>query len=77
MYLRNVEQESFQLPEGPVIMSPDRLIAAFHREVIMRRPEEFKIAALKDIRKLFLDDNPFYAGFGNRITVGKVDFCLW
>ncbi len=47
----------------------------------MRKPEEFKIAALKDIKTLFVDklthkpydindtDNgPFYAGFGNRIT---------
>ncbi|RKP19129.1 LNS2-domain-containing protein, partial [Rozella allomycis CSF55] len=67
-YLKSVEQESFQLPEGPVIMSPDRLIAAFHREVIMRRPEEFKIACLKDIKSLFIGENPFCAGFGNRIT---------
>jgi len=30
---------------------------------------EFKIIALRDIRGLFDDDyNPFYAGFGNRIT---------
>ncbi|KAH9275105.1 hypothetical protein BASA83_002329 [Batrachochytrium salamandrivorans] len=28
----NVEQDRFQLPEGPVIMSPDRLLRAFHRE---------------------------------------------
>ncbi|KAG0355336.1 Lipin/Ned1/Smp2-domain-containing protein [Gamsiella multidivaricata] len=67
-YLKNVEQNNYQLPEGPVIMSPDRLMTAFHREVIMRKPEEFKMACLRDIRRLFGDRNPFYAGFGNRIT---------
>lgn len=67
-YLKRVEQGQYQLPVGPVIMSPDRLLRAFHREVIRRRPEEFKIACLKDIRALFADRNPFYAGFGNRIT---------
>ncbi|KAG0088508.1 hypothetical protein BGZ92_006086 [Podila epicladia] len=67
-YLKNVEQDSYQLPDGPVIMSPDRLFTAFHREVIMRKPEEFKMACLRDIKRLFGDRNPFYAGFGNRIT---------
>lgn len=56
------------MPDGPVIMSPDRLIAALKREVIYRRPEEFKIAVLKDIKSLFINRNPFYAGFGNRVT---------
>ncbi|KAF9350934.1 hypothetical protein BGX26_010935 [Mortierella sp. AD094] len=67
-YLKNVEQNNYQLPDGPVIMSPDRLMTAFHREVILRKPEEFKMACLRDIKRLFGDRNPFYAGFGNRIT---------
>ncbi|KAJ3158237.1 hypothetical protein HDU86_002946 [Geranomyces michiganensis] len=67
-YLAKVEQGGFQLPEGPVIMSPDRLFASFHREVILRKPEEFKMACLRDIKRLFVDRTPFYAGFGNRIT---------
>ena len=67
-YLKSVDQNSYQLPDGPVIMSPDRLFTAIHREMIMRKPEEFKIAALKDIRRLFPGETPFYAGFGNRIT---------
>ncbi|KAJ8323210.1 lipin Ned1 [Batrachochytrium dendrobatidis] len=67
-YLKKVEQDRFQLPEGPVIMSPDRLLRAFHREVILRKPEEFKIACLRDIKRLFGDRTPFYGGFGNRIT---------
>lgn len=38
------------------------------REVILRRPEVFKIACLQDIRNVFGTSHPFYAGFGNRIT---------
>jgi phosphatidate phosphatase PAH1 len=35
----------------------------------VRRPHEFKIACLQDIRALFPQEwNPFYAGFGNRDT---------
>lgn len=69
-YLRGIKQNDYQLPEGPVIMSPDRLMASLHREVIMRKPEVFKMACLRDIQRLFgpLAKNPFYAGFGNRIT---------
>lgn len=36
----------------------------------MRKPEVFKMACLRDIQRLFgeASRNPFYAGFGNRIT---------
>ncbi|KAJ7228307.1 nuclear elongation and deformation protein 1 [Mycena pura] len=68
-YLKGIKQNDYQLPEGPVIMSPDRLMASLHREVIMRKPELFKMACLRDIQKLFGEGRkPFYAGFGNRIT---------
>lgn len=67
-YLKKVVQDKYQLPDGPVIMSPDRLFTSFHREVIMRKPEVFKMACLKDIQRLFDGKDPFYAGFGNRIT---------
>ncbi|KDQ29727.1 hypothetical protein PLEOSDRAFT_1009219, partial [Pleurotus ostreatus PC15] len=69
-YLKGIKQNDYQLPEGPVIMSPDRLMASLHRYVIMRKPEVFKMACLRDIRQLFGDNakNSFYAGFGNRIT---------
>ncbi len=68
-YLAGVAQDQYQLPEGPVLLSPDRLIQAFTREVIQRKPQEFKIQCLKDVKKLFSEvGTPFYAGFGNRIT---------
>jgi len=49
-------------------MSPDRLFPSFRREVILKKPEVFKIACLRDIKNLFPIYNPFYAGFGNRDT---------
>ncbi|KAI8364644.1 Lipin/Ned1/Smp2-domain-containing protein [Radiomyces spectabilis] len=67
-YLKKVEQNKYQLPDGPVIMSPDRLFTSLHREVIMRKPELFKMACLRDVQRLFGGRDPFYAGFGNRIT---------
>ncbi|GAA5922827.1 phosphatidate phosphatase PAH1 [Sporobolomyces koalae] len=67
-YLKGIKQNGFQLPDGPVIMSPDRLMTSLHREVIMRKPEVFKMACLRDIQRLFGERSPFYAGFGNRIT---------
>ncbi|KAJ2355475.1 lipin Ned1 [Coemansia erecta] len=67
-FLSNVKQGEYKLPLGPLLLSPDRLFTSFHREVIKRRPHEFKMACLRDIKNLFGDASPFYAGFGNRIT---------
>ncbi|RMZ88565.1 hypothetical protein DV736_g4199, partial [Chaetothyriales sp. CBS 134916] len=68
-YLNSINQEGWKLPKGPVIMSPDRTIAALRREVYLRKPEVFKMACLRDILSLFPGKtNPFYAGFGNRFT---------
>lgn len=68
-YLNGVSQEGFKLPKGPVIMSPDRTIAALRREIYLRKPEVFKMACLRDILNLFsYKRKPFHAGFGNRLT---------
>ncbi|KAJ2881552.1 lipin Ned1 [Coemansia aciculifera] len=67
-FISNVKQSAYTLPSGPLLLSPDRLFTSFHREVIMKRPHEFKMACLRDIKNLFGDHSPFYAGFGNRIT---------
>lgn len=80
-YLRSINQDGNKLPLGPVILSPDRTMAALRREVILKKPEVFKIACLNDIRSLYFNTNgqdeteeneekptPFFAGFGNRIT---------
>jgi phosphatidate phosphatase LPIN len=68
-YLANIAQENFRMPAGPTILSPDRTMAALRREVYLRQPQVFKMATLRDIRNLYGPDrNPFYAGFGNRLT---------
>lgn len=68
-YLHGVCQDSYRLPRGPVICSPDRTMAALRREIYLRKPEVFKMACLRDILGLFMGkENPFYAGFGNRLT---------
>lgn len=82
-YLHGVTQEGYKLPRGPVILSPDRMMAALRREVYLRKPEVFKMACLRDIMNLFQEPipenadpktmhfhqrTPFYAGFGNRLT---------
>lgn len=68
-YLNGILQDGYKIPKGPVIMSPDRTIAALRREIYLRKPEVFKMACLRDILSLFPPNhNPFYAGFGNRLT---------
>ncbi|QLG72435.1 hypothetical protein HG535_0D01430 [Zygotorulaspora mrakii] len=54
-YLRSISQNGNHLPAGPVILSPDRTMAALRREVILKKPEVFKIACLNDIRSLYFD----------------------
>uniref|UniRef100_A0A6B2EFA7 phosphatidate phosphatase n=1 Tax=Phlebotomus kandelakii TaxID=1109342 RepID=A0A6B2EFA7_9DIPT len=66
-YLRSIRQGDVQLPDGPLLLNPTSLISAFHREVIEKKPEQFKIACLSDIQALF-PQNPFYAGYGNKIN---------
>ncbi|KZS18674.1 Phosphatidate phosphatase LPIN1 [Daphnia magna] len=68
-YLRSVRQGDLSLPDGPLLLNPTSLLSAFHREVIEKKPEEFKISCLRDIQMLFPShSNPFYAGYGNRVN---------
>lgn len=68
-YLRSIEQGDLNMPYGPILLNPASLLAAFHREVIEKKPEKFKISCLSDIKALFpAGSNPFYAGYGNRIN---------
>lgn len=68
-YLRSVKQSDISLPDGPLLLSPSSLMSAFHKEVIERKPEQFKISCLRDISALFPPTtNPFCAGFGNKIN---------
>jgi len=49
------------------LLSPTSLITALHREVIEKKPEVFKKSCLEDIKAMF-PQNPFFAGFGNKIN---------
>uniref|UniRef100_A0A667WMB3 phosphatidate phosphatase n=1 Tax=Myripristis murdjan TaxID=586833 RepID=A0A667WMB3_9TELE len=66
-YLQWVNDGGTILPRGPLMLSPSSLFSAFHREVIEKKPEVFKIECLTDIKNLFQHNKqPFYAAFGNR-----------
>ncbi|XP_042366134.1 phosphatidate phosphatase LPIN2-like [Plectropomus leopardus] len=66
-YLHWVNDRGTLLPQGPLMLSPSSLFSAFHREIIEKKPEKFKIECLTDIKNLFFPNtNPFYAAFGNR-----------
>jgi phosphatidate phosphatase LPIN len=68
-YLKWIRQSDQSLPDGPLLVAPLSLLKAFAKEVIEKKPEEFKIACLKELQRLFPKGrNPFYAGFGNKIT---------
>ena len=57
------------MPDGPLLLSPDRMAKSFYTEVIIKKPHLFKIAYLQTIMDLFPKlSEPFYAGFGNRET---------
>lgn len=58
-YLKSIDQEGYKIPDGPVILSPDRTFTALKREVILKKPEVFKMACLKDIRDLYLKNFSF------------------
>lgn len=48
------------------------ILCVLYREVIEKKPEEFKISCLKDIQALFpVNSKPFYAGYGNKINVSR------
>ncbi|NWJ00720.1 LPIN3 phosphatase, partial [Crypturellus undulatus] len=67
-YLKWVNEQGCALPKGPILLAPSSLFSAFHREVIEKKPEVFKIACLMDIRNLFAPKQPFFAAFGNRVN---------
>jgi phosphatidate phosphatase PAH1 len=68
--LKDMSQDNNFMPRGPVLLNPVNILNAFHTEVIEKNPDEFKTNCLIDLRSLFdvNNVNPFYAGFGNKLT---------
>ncbi|KAJ3375414.1 Nuclear elongation and deformation protein 1 [Allomyces arbusculus] len=58
-YVQSIKQqdadgdEHVGLPDGPVLTSPDGLMAALRREVVLKTPQEFKITTLSQVAALF------------------------
>lgn len=46
-FLHRLEQEGIRMPLGPVIISPHGLLPSLYREMILRRPHDFKIGCLQ------------------------------
>lgn len=69
-YIDSIKQDNcHMMPSGPILLSPDRTSESLYREIIIKKPHIFKIECLKTVRALFPDnEEPFYAGFGNRDT---------
>lgn len=68
-YLYSITQDKLQMPNGPILMSPEGLVSSLKREVIDRSPENFKIECLTMVMNLFpCDVFPFYCGIGNKKT---------
>ena len=42
-YLQRLHVDGHQLPLGPVVISPDGLVPSLYREMVVKRPHEFKI----------------------------------
>ena len=45
-YLRSINQDGLTLPDGPLFVTPQSLFKAFQKEVIEKKPQEFKISCL-------------------------------
>ena len=68
-YIYSIVQDEQKLPRAPVLVAPDRIFAAFTREVVKRTPHEFKMRMLGTVKMAYPETTePFYAGFGNRIN---------
>lgn len=66
--LKNINQSTFRMPKGPLLLNPNQLFSSIHNEIIPAKIDE-KLISLQNIRSLFgATRNPFYAGFGNKLN---------
>ena len=53
-YLASIKQEGkFTMPDGPLLLSPERLAKSLFVEVVIKQPHIFKIDCLGKIKSLF------------------------
>lgn len=66
--IKNINQSTFRMPKGPLLLNPNQLFSSIHNEIIPAKVDE-KLISLQNIRSLFgATRNPFYAGFGNKMN---------
>jgi len=64
-HFHKFNQLGFHFPCGPIILSPERLLEQFYRDLITKNPNKRKLQAFRRIKTMFPTRNPFVAGFGN------------
>jgi len=48
-FLRNVRQDQYKLPEGPLLLNSELVLNSFRNEVVQREPHKFKAVLLDNI----------------------------
>lgn len=70
-YLRNIDQGGFNLPEGPILLNNDGIIAALYKEVISKETDIYKRNMLEMVLGLFPakreNSDILIGGFGNKL----------
>lgn len=61
--VKNTHQVEHKMPDGPIFCSFNKIWNSFVREVVLQRPDVFKIGMINMLASLF-PSNPFVAGFG-------------
>ena len=70
-FLANLKKDEIKLPDGPIIMDPDGIFSSFKKGIVQKQQYLIKILSLLEIKTLFgknIDEDNFYAGFGNKET---------
>lgn len=63
------ELATYKMPHGPIFTCYNKMLNALVREVVLKRPDVFKVKILQVIAQTFGEKiQPYVAGFGNRKT---------
>jgi len=70
-FLANLKKDDIKLSDGPIIIDPDGIFSSFKKGIVQKQQYLIKILSLLEIKTLFgknVEENNFYAGFGNKET---------